>query len=51
MSLTGNSHSIVTPGARVSRAPPHYTLPAFLNLHGTNLYLFILEMKDLGSIF
>ena len=28
MSLTGNSHLIVP---RVSRAPPHHTLPALLN--------------------
>ena len=38
MSLTGNSHSFVTRGSRVSRAPPHDKLPgglpAFLNLHG-----------------
>ena len=38
MSLTGNSHPIVTSGSRVSRAPPHHTLrgdlPAFINLHG-----------------
>ena len=26
--------SIVTRGSRVSHAPPHHTLPAFLNLHG-----------------
>ena len=25
---------VVTCGSRVSRAPPHHTLPAFLNLHG-----------------
>ena len=35
MSLTRNSHPNVTRGSRVSRAPPHHTLPAFLNLHGT----------------
>ena len=38
VSLTGNSHPIVTRGFRVSRAPPHHTLrgrfPAFLYLHG-----------------
>ena len=34
MSLRGNSHPILTRGSRVSRAPPHHTLPAFLNLHG-----------------
>ena len=34
------SHPIVKRGSRVSRAPPHPTLPAFLNLNGTiiNLY-------------
>ena len=30
MSLTGNSHPVVT---RDSRAPPHHTLAAFLNLY------------------
>ena len=25
----GNSHPIVTRGSRVSRAPPHHTLPRF----------------------
>ena len=38
MSLTRNSHPIVTRVSRVSRAPPRLTLqgdsPAFLNLHG-----------------
>ena len=38
VSLTGNSHPIVTGGSRVSHAPPRHTLregfPAFLNLHG-----------------
>ena len=38
MSLTANSHPIVSRGCRVSRAPPHHTLrgglPAFINLHG-----------------
>ena len=29
----GNSHSIVTRGSRLSRAPHHHTLPAFLNLY------------------
>ena len=29
------SHPIVTRGFRVSHAPPHHTLPAFLNLIGT----------------
>ena len=28
----GNSHPIVTRGSWVSRAPPHHTFPAFLNL-------------------
>ena len=30
-----SSHPIVTHGFRVSRAPPHYALPAFLNLNGS----------------
>ena len=30
----GNSRPIVTRGFRVSRAPPHHTSPAFLNLQG-----------------
>ena len=38
MSLTGNSHPIVTGGSRFSRAPPHCALPEgvpdFLNRHG-----------------
>ena len=29
-----SSHLIVTRGFRVSPAPPHHTLPAFLNLYG-----------------
>ena len=29
----GSSRPIVTRGTRVSRAPPHHTLTAFLNLH------------------
>ena len=28
-------HPIVTRGSQVSRAPPHHTLPTFLDLHGT----------------
>ena len=35
MSLAGNSHPIVTRGSRVSRAPPHHTLSAFLNVYGS----------------
>ena len=35
MSLAGKIHPIVTRGSRVSRAPPHHTLPAFLNLNGS----------------
>ena len=31
----GSSHPIVTRGSRVSHAPPHHTVPAFLNLHGS----------------
>ena len=31
----GISHHMVTRGSRVSRAPPHHTLSAFLNLNGT----------------
>ena len=38
MSLTGNIHPIVTRGSRVSRAPPHHSIPAFLNLHGRKWY-------------
>ena len=33
-----NSQSIVTRGSRVSRAPPHHTLPAFFNLNGKKIY-------------
>ena len=33
-----NSHSIVTSGSRVSRASPHQTLLAFLNLDGSINY-------------
>ena len=29
-----NSHSIVTRGSCISRAPPHHILPTFLNLNG-----------------
>ena len=32
----GNSHPIVIRGSRVSGAPPHHTLPDFLNLNGRN---------------
>ena len=32
-----NSHSIVKRGFHVSRAPPHHTLPAFLDPNGTLL--------------
>ena len=35
----GKSHPTVTRGSRVSRAPPHHILPAFLNLHGTKMFL------------
>ena len=35
MSLTGNSHPIVTRDSRGSRARPHHTHPACLNLHGS----------------
>ena len=38
MSLTGNIHPKVTRGSRVSRAPAHHSLPAFLNLHGRKWY-------------
>ena len=38
VSLTGNTHCILTRGSHVFRAPPHHTLqgglPAFLSLHG-----------------
>ena len=30
-----STHPIVTRGSRVSRAPPHHTLPALLNLNGS----------------
>ena len=40
-----SSHSIVTRG---SRAPPHLTLPAFLNLNGT-FYFFYLFLNLLES--
>ena len=60
MFLTGNSHPIETRGSRVSRAPPHHTYPAFLNLQGIktaptiktkqNLYIviFITNLYDNG---
>ena len=32
-----SSHSIVTRGSRVSRAPPRHILPAFLNLNTKTL--------------
>ena len=35
MLLFDSSHSIVTRDCRVPRAPPHHTLPAFLNLNGS----------------
>ena len=38
--LIGNSHSFVTRGFRVSRAPPYHILPAFLNLHGTIIVIY-----------
>ena len=41
MSLTGNSHSILSRSPRISRAPPHHTLPAFLNLHGMKNIFFV----------
>ena len=48
MSLTGNSHTIVKRGSRVSRTPPYHTLPgglpAILNLHGMIL------MTKIGKI-
>ena len=44
MSLTGNSHPILTRGCRVSRAPPHQTLPASINLHGRSLDPAILKI-------
>ena len=31
-----SSDLIVTRGSRISRAPPHQTLPAFLNLHSSS---------------
>ena len=32
-------HPIVTRGSRVSRPPPHHTLPDFLNLNGISLFI------------
>ena len=43
-----SSHPIVTRGSRVSRAPLHHTLPAFLNLNGRSSifgYFFISNIK------
>ena len=34
MLLSDSIHSIVLRGSRISRAPPHHTLPALLNLNG-----------------
>ena len=49
MSLTGNSHPIVTRGSRVSRAPLHHTLrgglPAFQNLHGTKIKFYLIKTQ------
>ena len=39
-----SSQPIVTRGSRVSRAPPHHALPAFLILNG-NLILQIFKVK------
>ena len=43
MSLTSNSHPTLRLGSRVSRAPIHHTLPAFLNLHGSSKAKFLIE--------
>ena len=40
--------NIVTRGSRVSRAPPHHTLPAFLNLHGS--IKFFIDTNDFQLI-
>ena len=37
MSLTGYSHPIVQRASRVSRTPPHHTLPTFLSLDGRKI--------------
>ena len=37
-----SSHPIVTRGSRVSRAPPHHILPAFLNFNGSWSHIIIL---------
>ena len=39
MSITGNSHLLVTRGSRVSPAPPYHILPAFPNIHGRSKIL------------
>ena len=39
--------SYVTYGSRVSRAPPHNTLPAFLKRHGTKWRFYIGNSKDI----
>ena len=39
VSLLPTVRSIVTRGSRVSRAPSHHTLLAFLNLHGSRNYI------------
>ena len=46
MSLIGDTHSMVTRCSRVSRAAPHHSLPAFLNLHDrkfTSLKIFAVK--------
>ena len=45
-----SSHPIVTRGSRVSRAPPHHTLPTFLNLNGIISYL-VLSIFKLNLLF
>ena len=52
MFFFGSSHSIVTRGTRISRAPPHNTIPAFLNVNGRKIQNIIIELLkecDLNS--
>ena len=46
-----SSNPIVTRDSRVSRAPPHHNLPAFLNLNGSkSATLWISKYKILSEI-
>ena len=47
-----SSHSIVTRGFRVSRAPSHHTLPAFLNPNGMFIkFIFNVKLLIVVSFF